>query len=157
MYISILDHLRCPQCRENLAAKTELEYDGDVIEGTLACGNGHTFRICNRVADFHSKEQTLANQWKTMEDEQRFDELDRDMDEQNPPEILQRRKLVQNSIAQAVSRHDCKTVLDIASGRGLMLTELARTLKEDVHIICVDLSAFVLKYDHRKAVQSCSA
>lgn len=31
-----------------------------------------------------------------------------------------------------------------------MLTELAKHLRDDVHIIAIDLSAFVLKYDYQK-------
>ena len=55
-----------------------------------------------------------------------------------------------DTIVSAVCNHKYKTVLDIASGRGLLLTELVKKLDKDVHIICADLSAFVLKYDHQK-------
>lgn len=119
----------------------------------MACENGHTYRINRGVADFNSEEQGFANQWETMSEEQSFEELDRDMDEKNPQEVLQRRELVLDAIVNTVSNHGSKIILDIASGRGLLLTELAKNLSDDVHIISIDLSAFVLKYDYQKFKQ----
>lgn len=150
MHKAILNYLCCPQCRRNLALQTDVEVEDDVMEGLLTCENGHSFRICKGVADFNSVEQGYANQWEDLSEDQSFEELDRDMEAKNPAEIIRRRELVLGAIVDAVSNRDCKVVLDIASGRGLMLTELVKRLDDDVHIISIDLSAFVLKYDYQK-------
>lgn len=150
MYKAILNYLCCPKCRTSFELNAEVEHDGDVLEGVLTCECGHSFRISQGVVDFNSEEQGFANQWESMGQEQSFEELDRDMDVKNPPEIIHRRELVLEAIVGAVTNHAPNVVLDIASGRGLMLTELAKNLSEDVHIISVDLSGFVLKYDYNK-------
>lgn len=150
MYKAIINYLCCPKCRTNLALRVETENEDDVLEGTLTCECGHIYRINRGVADFNSEEQGFANQWEAMSEEQSFEELDRDMDAKNPTEIIQRREMVLSAIVGAVSDRNCKVVLDIASGRGLLLTELAKQLSDDVHIISIDLSAFVLKYDYQK-------
>lgn len=150
MYKAIVNYLRCPKCRTNLALRVEVENEDDVLEGALTCACGHTYRISQGVADFNSKEQGFVNQWESMSEEQRFEELEHDMDEKNPIEVIQRRKLVLGTIVDAVANHNCKIILDIASGRGHLLTELAKHLSDDVHIISIDLSAFVLKYDYQK-------
>lgn len=150
MYKAIVNYLCCPKCRADLALRVEIENEDDVLEGALTCACGHTFRISQGVADFNSKEQSFSNQWESMSEEQSFEELDRDMDEKNPTEVIQRRELVLGTIVDTVANHNCKILLDIASGRGLLLTELAKHLRDDVHIISIDLSAFVLKYDYQK-------
>lgn len=150
MYKAIVELLCCPKCRENLNLQIDKEKDGDVLDGALTCKNGHTYRICNGVVDFNSTEQEFANQWESMSEEQNFEELDREMDSKNPTEIIQRREMVLSTIVNAVSEHNCNIVLDIASGRGLMLTELANVFPDDVHIISIDLSKFILKYDYQK-------
>lgn len=150
MYTAILNHLCCPVCRKSLRIRADAVVGDDVMEGSLTCENGHTFPIRKGVADFDSVEQGFANQWEDLSEGRSFEDLDREMDQQNPDEVLKRRTLVLDAIVAAVSSHDCKVVLDIASGRGLLLTELVKALREDVHVICVDLSAFVLRYDHQK-------
>lgn len=150
MYKAIVNYLCCPKCRTSFALRVEVENEDDVLEGALTCACGHTFRISQGVADFNSEEQGFVNQWETMSEEQSFEELDRNMDEMNPAEVIQRRELVLETIVDTVANHNCKIILDIASGRGLLLAELAKHLCDDVHIISIDLSAFVLKYDYQK-------
>lgn len=150
MYSAILNRLCCPRCRSNLSLRADVVVDDDVIKGALTCEGGHAFRISQGVVDFNSQEQGFANQWESLDEEQDFDELNREMDAQNPAEIVQRRELVLDTIVSAVSERNCKVLLDIASGRGLLLTELAKRLKEDVQIISIDLSAYVLKHDCEK-------
>ena len=150
MYKAVLNFLCCPQCRRNLALRSVVEVDDDVMEGLMTCESGHTFHIHKGIADFNSVEQGFANQWENMSEEQSFEEIDRDMEAKNPAEIIRRRELVLGAIVDGVSNRDCKVVLDIACGRGLMLAELVKHLDDDVHIISIDLSAFVLKYDYQK-------
>lgn len=150
MYKTILNHLCCPRCRRNLTIRSDVAIDDDVIEGILTCENGHIYHIRKGVADFNSVEQEFANQWEELTEDQSFEDFDCEVDTHNPTEVIERRKMVLDAIVDAVSDHECKVVLDIASGRGLLLTELTKTLDKDVHIISVDLSSFVLKYDHQK-------
>ena len=58
--------------------------------------------------------------------------------------------MVLDAITAAVSEQNPRLLLDIASGRGLLLAELTKILEDDVHIISIDLSSFVLCYDHQK-------
>lgn len=150
MYSNIMNRLCCPKCRSNLTLWAEAAVEEDVISGTLTCEGGHTFRIDQGVADFNSEEQSFANQWESLDEERSFDELNREMDARNPAEVIQRREMVLDTIVSAVSERNCKAVLDIASGRGLLLTELAKRLNDDVQIISIDLSAYVLKHDHER-------
>lgn len=150
MYKAITNYLCCPKCRAKLSLRVDNENEEDVLEGVLSCENGHSFRVSQGVADFNSEEQGFINQWESMGEEQNFEEIDREMDMKNPGEMSQRREMVLGAIADTISGQDCKVVLDIASGRGLMLAELVKTLDADVHIISIDLSKFVLKYDYRK-------
>lgn len=155
MYREILNHLCCPICRKDFILRSDAETDGDVLEGLLTCEGGHSYHIHRGVADFNSLEQGFANQWEALGEDQGFEEFDRDVDAHNPPEILERREMVLNAITGAVSKQNPKLLLDIASGRGLLLTELTKTLEDDVHIISIDLSAFVLRYDHQKFKRLC--
>lgn len=150
MYKAIADRLCCPKCRSNFTLKAEAETEDEVIEGALICENGHAFRITQSVADFNSVEQGFANQWETLSEDRNFEEMDREMDSCSPDIVLERREKVLDAVVRGVSDSGSQVVLDIASGRGLLLTELAAKLREDVHIISVDLSAFVLKYDCQK-------
>lgn len=155
MYREILHHMCCPICRKGFILRSGTEIDGDVLEGLLTCEGGHSYRIHQGVADFNSLEQAIANQWEDLSDGQSFEEFDSHVDASNPAEVLERREMVLDAITGAVSVHKPKVVLDIASGRGLLLTELAKILEEDVHIISIDLSAFVLRYDHQKFKRLC--
>ena len=41
MYREILQILRCPKCKEELALITEKEEDSEIIAGKLKCKNNH--------------------------------------------------------------------------------------------------------------------
>ncbi len=147
---TILKYLCCPMCRSNFTLRSKIELDDDIIEGCLTCENRHRFKISHGVADFNSKEQDFINQWESISEDEDFADFDSDMDRCNPTEILVRREMVLSRIASTVSARKNTVVLDIASGRGMMLGKLAENLAPDVDIISVDLSAFVLKYDRKK-------
>lgn len=127
-----------------------METEDELMEGTLDCERGHSFRITQGVADFNSQEQSFMNQWESLSEDQSFEALDREMDTNNPDAILERREKVLDAIVSEMADRNCKVILDLASGRGLLLTKLATNLEDDVHIISIDLSAFVLKYDYQK-------
>ncbi|MBQ8815037.1 MAG: class I SAM-dependent methyltransferase [Lachnospiraceae bacterium] len=150
MYRKIVSYLCCPKCRSDFAVKAEKESSDEIVEGILCCENGHVYHISDSVADFCSHEQGVANQWETMSEGQNFEKLDAEMDAGSSQATLEQRKEVLKALVNAVSGGNNKVILDIASGRGMLLAELARNLEEDVQIISADLSAFVLKYDHRK-------
>ena len=153
MYREIINHLCCPICRNNLLLRADSEVNGDVMEGLLTCEGGHSFHIHKGVADFNSVEQGFANQWEELGDGECFENFDSNVDARNPEQVIERRKLVLDAITGAVSVRKPEIVLDIASGRGLMLTELVKSMDGDTHIISIDLSKFVLQYDHQKFKQ----
>lgn len=149
MFRDILPLLCCPRCHAGLTLHAAAEHNGDVLTGTLTCAGGHRFLIHDGVADFQSAEQDFVNQWETLSDGQDFAEVDSAIDAGNGPEITRRRELVLDAILHAVQSQG-GPLLDIATGRGLLLTELARRLPEDIPLIAVDLSAFVLRHDRQK-------
>lgn len=150
MYKAILDCLCCPKCRRDLTLKTEEETPDEVITGTLVCETGHVFRIRRGVVDFNSEEQGFANQWESISEKQRFEEQEQKLDDDIPDIILKRREKVLDTVTGAVSAHKGSVILDIASGRGLLLGNLAEKLEDDVYIISIDLSSFILGYDYQK-------
>lgn len=149
MFRDILPLLCCPRCHAELTLHTDSEHNGDVLTGTLTCTGGHSFFIRAGVADFQSTEQAFTNQWETMSQGQDFSEVDSAIDAGSGPEITRRRELVLDTILSAVQAQG-GPLLDIATGRGLLLTELSRRLPEDVPLIAADLSAFVLQHDRQK-------
>ena len=154
MYRMILDKLCCPVCKKDLALVSDIELNGDIVEGSLKCENGHTYHIHEGVADFNSSEQSFVNEWESMGNSDDFEDLDRQMDEKNAASVTQRQKKTLESILNAVMEQDHGTILDVASGRGLLLAELVNSVEDDVHIISIDLSAYILKYDYRKFQKS---
>lgn len=149
MFRDILPLLCCPCCHAGLTLHATAECNGDILAGKLTCSEGHCFPIRDGVADFQSAEQDFFNQWEALSDGQDFSKVDNAIDASNGPEITRRRELVLDAILNAVQAQG-GPLLDIATGRGLLLTELARRLPEDVPLIATDLSAFVLRHDRQK-------
>lgn len=150
MYQDILNVMCCPVCRSGFRLESlELEGD-DVTEGSLTCGEGHRYAIRRGVVDFCSKEQTMGNQWSETYKETDYETLDQEIESTKSESEKRQQESVLDAVVSEFSDMEQGLVVDIASGRGMLLTKLARTFKAPVHVLAVDLSFEVLKYDRLK-------
>lgn len=153
MYKSILDAVLCPKCHGKLKLKSKKQINGEVIEGTLACTNNHKWKIEEGVINFESEEQEKTNNWSETYKEIDYDELDTKIKEKTPQIEIDAQEKAKEEIINLINKYQAKKVLDIATGRGLLLTKLVKNLGNNIDLVCVDLSFEVLKYDRIKAIK----
>jgi len=151
MYKNIIRLLRCPHCKRELELK-ENKVDGEeILEGKLSCDGGHDWSIREGIIDFNSKEQKFSNNWSENYKKMDYKELDREITEKTPDNEIALREKTIKYIIDSIKGSNPNTILDIATGRGMLLTKLVEKIDKDINIICVDLSFQVLKYDRIKA------
>ncbi len=150
MYTELLSILRCPICGASFRVEASDVSDDEIIEGTLICGENHRYAVRHGVVDFCSEEQGMVNRWSEAYKETDYEALDREIEETKTDiEKQQQQMVIDRFIAElSVMKHG--VVVDIASGRGMLITKLAPHLNERVNLIATDLSFEVLKYDRLK-------
>lgn len=151
MYREILEILRCPKCNEELALITEKEENSEIIEGNLSCRRGHNWVISEGVINFGAEEQELTNNWTESYEQYDYEEMDKKILEGTPENQRIINDKAKKFIIQYINNKENKFILDIATGRGMLFTEIVKQLKGEAQIICTDLSFLVLKYDRLKA------
>ena len=150
MFQEILPLLSCPCCKKCFSlfpAETENE---EITEGYIECEEGHRYPVRKGVLHMGSEEQADSNTWSDYYQDMSYEELDKALDEgktENQKKILA--KFLEDITAET-GRLKQGFLLDIASGRGLLLSKLIETAAPDVHIIASDLSFTVLMYDRLK-------
>lgn len=150
MYKEILGLLVCPICKGKfLLEARELEND-EVVEGSLVCEKAHRYAIRKGVIDFGSQEQDGFNEWSEFLKENNFEELDREIEQQKSAKEKEQQQKHIDSIVKEVVKLENGCVLDIASGRGMLLTQLVKKVKKNVSLIATDLSFDILMYDRIK-------
>ena len=150
MYKDILDLMCCPACRSGFRLEA-VEVEGDeVTEGSLTCGEGHRYAIRRGVVDFCSKEQTMGNQWSETYKEADYETLDQEIESTKSEAEKRRQESILDAMVSELADMKQGLVVDIASGRGMLLTKLVRTLQAPVHVLATDLSFAVLMYDRLK-------
>lgn len=150
MYASILPVLRCPHCGAGFAL-TESEKDGEeIIAGKIACGKGHSFSIREGILDFQSQEQELLNSWSEYEKEENDDSIDQKLDAGKSENQRKIEYSFLDGIVEETAKLKAGLLLDVASGRGLLLRRLLENVDANVEIISADLSFHILKYDRMK-------
>lgn len=150
MYTEILDHLCCPCCRRPLDLHHAKVEAGEIISGELSCQCGQSYPIREGIADFGSHEQDGLNSWSGYYEENSYEELDKRVESNRSEHQKWIESQFLRSITAETSRLSEGYLLDIASGRGILLRELLKTSAPNVHIISTDLSFQVLKYDRIK-------
>lgn len=151
MYKEITKILMCPECGDELVLSIKEEEKDEVIEGILSCDNNHHWAIREGVINFGSKEQEFTNNWEEAYKKVDYEELDEEILTAIPDNMKQINNKTKDFIINKLNNDkETKLVLDIATGRGMLLTELVKRLKIDAQIICADLSFDVLKYDRLK-------
>ena len=150
MYSEIIALLMCPICKSELKLSNETEVDDEIIQGDLCCKNGHNWHIHEGVLDFNTKEQGIGNNWSEYYKEVDYDELNRKIKEGTPESLRNAGQKAINKMVEIVSKKPAGYILDIATGRGTLLKELAMKINPETRIIAIDLSFTVLKYDRIK-------
>lgn len=150
MYTNILTVLRCPHCGAEFQLMESKREDDEIIEGKIVCEKGHAFYIHDGILDFQSQEQEIFNSWSEFDKDERYAELDRKIDENKTENQRKIESDFINAIAREVKNLRTGFLLDVASGRGLLLRELLKNAGSDVDIISVDLSFHILKQDRLK-------
>ena len=154
MYTNILTVLRCPHCGAEFQLMESKREDDEIIEGKIVCEKGHAFYIHDGILDFQSQEQEIFNSWSEFDKDERYAELDRKIDENKTENQRKIENDFINAIAREVKNLRTGFLLDVASGRGLLLRELLKNAGPDVDIISVDLSFHILKQDRLKFRES---
>lgn len=154
MYTNILTVLRCPHCGAEFQLMESKREDDEIIEGKIVCEKGHAFYIHDGILDFQSQEQEIFNSWSEFDKDERYAELDRKIDENKTENQRKIENDFINAIAREVKNLRTGFLLDVASGRGLLLRELLKNAGSDVDIISVDLSFHILKQDRLKFRES---
>lgn len=150
MYKELIDILRCPVCGKKLQLDIEEMEKDDVIKGKMFCEDSHEFNIVNGVADFGSSEQKDANSWSDYYKEQNYEEVDKAIEDSKSDKQKQIERLFIDGIIKETSRLNNGLLLDIATGRGMLLKRLIEEADSNIHIIATDLSYAVLMYDRIK-------
>lgn len=154
MYKELLQIIICPECGEKLALNSKSEINGEVIEGILACINNHEWKIEDGIINFESKEQITVNNWSEVYNQINYDEFDKLVAERTPEVQLSANEAAKAGIIDFINRNRSKKILDIATGRGMLLTKLVESCGSSIDLVCVDLSFEVLKYDRIKTIKT---
>lgn len=150
MYREIVEILKCPICGNKLILDIIKIDNEEIIEGTLSCDHDHVFNIVNGVIDFGSIEQKDANSWSEYYKELNFEEVDKAIDDSKTDKQKHIEKLFIDGITDQTNKLTNGFLLDVASGRGMLLKRLVNKANKNVHIIATDLSFEVLMYDRIK-------
>lgn len=150
MFREIIPILCCPQCRANVSLKAFTVEKEEITEGEIVCENQHSFPVHDGVLDFGSREQEGSNQWSEYYKEEDYAELDRTIQERKTEQQRMQEETVVSAMVDELVKQKQGFLLDIASGRGMLLDRLIPQLDEEVHLIATDLSFDVLKYDRIK-------
>lgn len=150
MYKELSDILICPECKSILKLSISKEENDEIIDGRLCCNNSHSWIIKEGVINFESKEQELSNNWEEMYKHDNYEELDDKILKSTPENMRRINDMAKSFMINKMNNKENRLILDIATGRGMLLTELADKLTSDVQLICSDLSYDVLRYDRLK-------
>lgn len=150
MIKEVIEILKCPVCGEGLTLTERKSEKDEVIEGTLECSNNHKWQIRDGVIDFGSQEQGNGNNWSEYYKEMSYEEMDRTILEATPKNQRVLNEKCKNFVIDKVNNSNIKTLVDVATGRGMLLTELVKRIEGDINIISTDLSFQVLMYDRVK-------
>ena len=147
MYTDILPVLRCPHCGGEFELTVNQEECGEIIEGRISCGKGHVYYIREGVLDFQSQEQENLNSWSEYIGEDGYDDFGQKLESKKSDNQQKLEKDFLNAIVQEAARLKSGFLLDVASGRGVLLRELLKSMAANVNLISTDLSFHVLKFD----------
>ncbi len=146
----LLKKMRCPKCHGMFKLTTYQIEGNDIVEGTLQCENAHQFGIHAGVIDFGSEEQEGLNAWseylKTIE----YDEMEKQIEDAKSVKEKEQQALFLETISDCVLRKNPEIVVDIASGRGMLLEKMISNLSDSTVLVATDLSFEIMVKDRMK-------
>lgn len=148
----ILPKMRCPVCHGSLKLlATETEKD-EVIEGALTCDNNHSFGIHAGVVDFGSQEQEIGNDWSKHLKDISPEEFDNEIENAKSEKEKQEQAALLQKTKDLVIKKKPELVIDIASGRGMLLSTLLDSdlSNDSCTLVATDLSFEILAKDRLK-------
>lgn len=150
MFKEIIPLLSCPCCKKEFTCFSSETENEEITEGYIECAEGHRYPIHKGVLNMSSAEQEDSNAWSDYYQEMSYEELDRALEERKTENQRNIQRKFLTDTAAETAKLKKGFLLDIASGRGLLLSKLIETSGSDVHIISADLSFTVLMYDRLK-------
>ncbi|MGL4730270.1 MAG: class I SAM-dependent methyltransferase [Clostridium sp.] len=151
MYSEIEGILVCPICRSKIRIKKIYHKDGEeIVEGVLKCEKEHKFYIRHGIIDFHYKENKNIPNLSEFYLERNFGELNNMIDNKTPKNLKKFQKLSKDYITAVVQKKKYNIILDIASGRSILLKNMAEKLSSKANIVSLDLSFSALKYNREQ-------
>lgn len=151
MYGEITELLACPICKSKMKlGKVFVKEGEEIIEGTIKCENKHKFYIKYGVLDFHFKENRNIRNFTELYLEKNFTLIDENIENNTPKNLKKINDECKNEIVRVICKKDYKYILDIASGRGIALEEMAKNLSKDKCVISADINFAALKYNRLK-------
>jgi len=127
-------------------------YDNEeVIDDTIRCKNNHVWEIKNGVVDFKSQEQLKKNNWSKMYQMYDYKTWDQILLDKLSGQQVFAGNVTHDRIVDTLRESAAKSVLDIGTGRGILLKAMLAANVEN--IVCIDLSYEVLKCDRVKFLE----
>ena len=150
MYEEIIPLLKCPNCDTTLHLIDSALKNGEIIEGKLTCNCDEIWEIKDSVLNFRVEEQKSVNRWSELTKDMSFEELDEIILSKTPQNQQELTLKTIEDITNYLNSNKPDFVVDIATGRGMLLNKLVEEVKHEFHLVCADLSYVVLKADREK-------
>lgn len=158
MYKEIIPLLKCPNCHKKLHIKSiETEKKEDIISGILICDSRHEWVINQGILIFNVEEQKDANRWSEILQGRSLREFDNWVLEKTPQNQIELTNKAINDVIGFIKEKKPKLIIDIATGRGQLVNKIAEEITHPYHLVCTDLSPFVLKQDRKNLVSDISS
>lgn len=142
----------CPDCHHRFSIH---EDDGleDIFTGKLKCECESLKEIQGGVLILNTEEQKGMNEWERMQKHSKFEEIDAYVADKTPQELHDANSRIMDAISLEIIRKRPKWLVDIATGRGMLMNFLLNNEKvcqSTQNFICTDLSPVILQYDRKK-------
>ena len=147
MFKSILPLLACPMCHNESLVFDGSSQDDRFVDGSLTCaGCERVYPVENEIADLADPAKSI-NEWEwevDIENLDTFAAFDTAYARSMPATVRRNLPLLVNRIMHVANRSE-GPILDVATGRGVLLRELALLLTTDQPIIGIDVDMKVLR------------
>lgn len=147
MFKSILPLLACPTCRNESLTFDGYSQDDRLVDGSLTCvGCGRVYPVENEIADL-SEHAEEAGEWEwevDIENLDTFAAFDTAYTQTMPATVLRNYPPLINRIMRVANQSE-GPILDVATGRGVLLREMALLLATNQPVIGVDIDMKVLR------------
>jgi ubiquinone/menaquinone biosynthesis C-methylase UbiE len=154
MYKNIIKILKCPDCNQKFQIVDDDKKTEKVLSGQLSCGCTSYKEILDGVLILSLEEQKNANEWTQLRKKlEKFENIDKLVAAKTPKNQMDLVNKTCDFIGDYIDKEQPEFLVDVASGRGMLLNHLLRNKNIDIsslNIICTDLSYSILQYDRKK-------